>query len=449
MKDKKTKKVLIISYYYPPIPSIASLRIVKLAKYVREFGWEPIVISGDQRTYAGADEGIELPDVETYRIRDRFFELVKTSAHQKINFKETNSQVYGETSNLLLQKVIYKILKYLKYLFLEYLLIPDRLVITWKRDVIKKALEIIDTDKPDLILTSHSPATCHIIGSFLSRRTGIPWIADYRDLWSQSHLVQHSSIRHFFEKKLERCTMKYAKGIVVVAMPAAQKLSVFLNKQVDVITNGYDPEDYKPEKLYSFSKEKISRNKLSFVYTGNVYDGKQNFYLFFNAVSKLLKNGDVLIEDIEIQFWGTNKELIVSQILDDVRDIVIFKQRVPYNEITKIQMSASILLLFTWNVLEDKSIYSGKLFEYLGAQRPIFAIPANPGSVVDDLLHETNAGTLCSNENEIANQILSWYKEFKKNGNIEFHGIKSEIEKYSRKEQAKQFAKLFNETINK
>lgn len=109
------------------------------------------------------------------------------------------------------------------------------------------------------------------------------------------------------------------------------------------------------------------------------------------------------------------------------------------------QRKAQILLLLTWNHPAEKGVYTGKLFDYLAARRPILSIGYTDGGVVKELLDKTQAGVHCSNETELREYLLKAYREYKELGAVQYHGIEAEIMKYSHREMARKFAKVLGE----
>lgn len=441
MNDKI--KILVIAYFYPPISTIGSIRTWKLVKYIKMFGYEPIVICGE------TDEQFwkqELPHVEVHRIKcDILFEKFSKKINKKVKSDGSLTKLSSSNDvNFLLKVYIlrycYFILKRIKPFLNEIFEYPDS-IFKWRKKVLPIASKIIELNSIALIYSSSGPVTDHLIANDLSRKFGISWVADYRDLWTKNHYIAHTSLRKYFEEKLELRTLSGASSIVTVSGPAAKIQSDFLNKPVQVITNGFDPEDYdfnvQPYEIFTI------------IYTGVIYFGKRDPIMLFEAVKNLIERRSFLKNKIRIKFFGADK-LILEKILKkyDIDEVVEIYDRIPLNQAIIEQKRASALLLLMYNHMDEKGVYTGKIFEYLGAKRPILVIPTMNGSVVDDLLEKTRAGVSCSSVEEIEDVLLNWYERFYSAGNLPYEGIDQEIEKYSRMNQAKQFAKLFDSLTN-
>jgi hypothetical protein len=270
---------------------------------------------------------------------------------------------------------------------------------------------------------------------------GIPWVADFRDLWTQNHYSEHFILRKILEKRLETTTISAADILTTVSQPLAIKLREnHRKKQVNTIMNGFDPEFKNPGTK--------TTEKFTIVYTGALYQGKRDPEPLFQATSELINSGKISSSDIEILFYGTDDDWLFNDIkkykLENVinvcgpilREESIFQQR-----------KAQVLLLLTWNHPGEKGVYTGKLFDYLAAQRPILAIGI-PGSVIEELFKSTKVGTYVSCVEELKIAILSYYQEYKLTGKVAYKGNLTEIDKYSHREMARQFAKVLESISN-
>jgi len=164
----------------------------------------------------------------------------------------------------------------------------------------------------------------------------------------------------------------------------------------------------------------------------------------FQAISELIMSGKICSSDIEIQFYGTDDEWLFIDIKKyQLEKIINVHGPISREESIHEQRKAQVLLLLTWNHPTEKGVYTGKLFDYLAAQRPILAMGI-PGSVIEELLDETQAGVYVSSIEKLKNAILSYYQEYKLTGKVSYKGNPVEIEKYSHREMARKFAGVLN-----
>ena len=208
-----------------------------------------------------------------------------------------------------------------------------------------------------------------------------------------------------------------------------------------VITNGFNPEEI------TKSKANLT-NKFTITYAGSLYQGKRDPLKLFKAVQDLILNNIIDPKDLEIRFYGPKEDWLNKEIKDlglqnEVKWFGIIDHDISLDK----QRESHVLLLLLWDHPEEYGVYTGKLFEYLEAQRPILCIGGSKG-VVKDFLKETNAGTYTESTDEIKNAISNYYNEYKEKGSVDYQGIKSKINKYSHKEMTEKFIKVLNQVTN-
>lgn len=438
MKQKKRRNFLFITFSYPPIHSIASMRSWKLAKYIRDFGWEPIVLASGSGSQTWASP---LPDVRVDRIENELFlqGITRNAKESLLRNQASHSSEFVTPRISFVRGMCYKAARLGKRALGEALAYPDDYA-DWRKKALVCGREVLSREKVDLILSTANPFSSHIAASTLSKESGIPWVADYRDLWTQSHFARHTKIRLFFERRLEASVLKTASAAVTVSEPLACALQAIFQRPVYTITNGFDPEDY--------SVPVETDPVFSLAYTGTIYEKRQSLSALFKAISLLLESNQVEKHKFRLHFYGSDKRYL-TELLDGkgIDEMIQIHDTVPFEESVQRQKAATALLFLNWNDLRQKGLYSGKIFEYLGAGRPILAFPRNPDSVVDRLLERTQAGVLCDTPEEIAHVLKEWYDAYNAVGSLSYNGVDAEIEKYSRRNQARQFAEIFNQLM--
>jgi hypothetical protein len=422
------KKVLIISYYFPPDPSIGSLRAGGLAKYLPSFGWEPIILT-KKIPHTSNDCRIITTQYSNYDSIASFKKKIgmstETVVSNSLNFskKGINSKLF----NML-------------YFVPEIIAYPDPQK-DWYDSAFNVACNFLTHEKVDAIISSSYPVTCHIIAHDLSTKYSIPWIADFRDLWTQSHYYPYSRIRRFFERRLEVKSMASANSFTTISQNLAAELKkIHNNICVYSILNGFDLDDIN-------NLETNLTDKFTITYTGSLYLGKRDPSKLFQALSELFAENAIDPQKVKVQFYGQrgiwmldeikkyNLERVVIQCGSVSRDVALLKQR-----------ESQVLLLLLWDHPSEVGVYTGKLFEYLASKRPILAIGGSKG-VVNELLEETEAGYFVSSVEDIKNIIIKYYNEYKLNGEVSYKGNNSKIEKYSQKEMARKFAEVLDNSI--
>ena len=425
------KKVLIVAYF-PPHPQ-ASPRILGLAKYLPEFGWQPIILT--------APVGDNL---------DSQFRVIETGYHDVLGFWK---KLLGLNPKYELTRTRVKdgIGITSKNFIFDFFLAFCAAIITypdsdrgWKLFAVKAGSELLQNEDIDAIISSSSPVTSHLIAKGLKRKHKIPWVADFRDLWTQNHNYGYGPLRRLIDKRLELKTLLPADALVTVSQPWAEKLRVFNNgKAAYVITNGFDPEKMSKEQLDLTSKFTIT-------YTGNIYPGKQDPSKLFAALKDLISDRLRDPNEVAVRFYGSkiewlDKEVeryglssVVKQYGFEPKQIALEKQR-----------ESQLLLLLNWEDPQEQGVYPGKVFEYLAAQRPIIATGGFGNDVIERLLDETTAGIYCKTVEGIKSILRELYSEYKLKGKITYNGDMAKINKYSHREMARKFAEVLDSLTGK
>jgi glycosyltransferase involved in cell wall biosynthesis len=311
------------------------------------------------------------------------------------------------------------------------------------KDTIKRGKIVIKKNKFDAVLSSAHPVTSHIIASSLAKEAKIPWIADFRDLWTQNHYNLNFWIRTIIERRLEIKTMKNADALVTVSGPLSNKLSeIHQNKPVFTILNGFDPNQIN-------NGIQISK-QFTITYTGNLYGGRRDPKMLFKEIRKLINENSISSQSLMINFFGLPEDFLFEEIIKfGLEKNVCVHGRVPREIAIKKQQESQILLLLTWNNPEEIGVYTSKVFEYFASLRPILSMGYPEGGILKSLLDQTQTGTHITNEEDLKKYLLEAYHEYKINGSVRYRGINDEIMKYSNLEMAKNFAELLNRFSNK
>jgi len=404
------KRVLIVSRAFPPINASGAVRVGKLAKYLPQFGWEPVVLT--------IANGINLP--QTLAVEMDETKIVRVP-HFYLGRSITRIRPLG---------VLYE-LPIIGTLLSE--------PIGWYFHAVKEGLKILNKENIDVIFSSSLPKTSHFIASRLHQKTKTPWVAEYRDLWVNSY-NNRNHLYNFFERKLEKVVMKGCDLLITVSESTVKELEAVHSKRVETIHNGFDEEDYLEDVPLT--------SKFTLTYTGGIYAGKRDPTPLFQAVAELSKEGKISPEDFEVRFYGGSSVGNLQPIIESyhLKKIVKIYGFVSFKESTKRQKESTALLLLEWNNPLARHNYSGKIFEYLGAHRPILAIAYKTGAI-DRLLQETGAGILANEVKAIKDVLSRWLEEWHKSGKITSYWSPNlnTINKYTRKKQAGKLAQLLEE----
>ncbi|MFC1920716.1 hypothetical protein ACFLYQ_03215 [Chloroflexota bacterium] len=307
----------------------------------------------------------------------------------------------------------------------------------WESIAFQAADSLLQSEKADAIISCH-PKISHIIARRLKHKYGLPWIADFPDLWSQNHNYAYGRIRHYFDTRLEIKTLSTADALSSVSQPWADKLSsLHKGKVAYSITNGFDPASVNipPAKL---------TDKFTLTYTGSIYSEKHAPLKLFAALKELIAEKAIEPRDIEVRIYGVVAGWLETEIERyNLKEIINLYGRVPKEDSLQKQKETQVLFITKWNDPEETGAYSGKIFEYLAAKRPILAIDGTK-DVVTDLLNETNSGMDAQTVEDIKKALVKLYGDYKKDGKSAYNGIDSEIGKYSHREMARRFSRILD-----
>ena len=437
------KKVLICSYCYPPYINesgfIGSLRISKFAKYLPLYGFEPFILAAKDPWssplfYNNLDPSVNIDHTD---FLDPYF-VIHNTIRKKPQDKRTS---IDQISSGEMRKTDNK--NNFKKIIRDAFVWPDtRLFWVVLGNSIAKGSRIIERENIDVIMSTSPPVTTHILGDILARKNELPWLADFRDSWTGNRNYERIGpfrvIDEFFEK---RC-LRRADVLTTVSKPIAEELFRVHRKPVYIIPNGFDEEDY------DFNVE--MDNAFTITYTGTINKIRlASLEILFEAISMMLRNGYFNDNDIKIQILGApiRSDIIKLAEMYEIQEYVKIIPWVPYETSIKYQKASQILLSLE-GLREREGVYTGKIFEYLGARRPILAI-AQKGGVIDQLLKQTRAGILCCDAHETVEILLKWYCEWKKYGSIRYEGINDELQRFTRRETARRLSEVLNSLIEK
>jgi len=430
------KKVLIIASLFH-----ASPRIPGLAKYLPEFGWQPIILTiplgenpssrfcGPPDDFKNTNRVIEADCPPVLAFWRRVFNLNQS---EDIGFQ------VKKRLNITSEKPFYPFLSWLYKKLKTIINYPDAEK-KWKTFAIKAGDELLKKEDIDAIISSSSPVTSHLIAKELKNTHKIPWVADLRDLWTQNHNYPYGNIRKFFERRLELKTLQPADALVTVSQPLVEELQMLhKEKATYAITNGFDPDKMSPGQVDLTSKFTIT-------YTGQIYTGRQDPSKLLAALHALISDSTINPDDVEVRFYGPEDELLAKEIegyglVDIVKQYGIVPREISFEK----QRESQVLLLLNWEDEGGKGVYTLKVFEYLAAQRPILAIGGSGDDVVKELLDETRAGMYAPSVEDIKSILKELYIEYKLKGKITYNGDVEKINKYSYQEMARKFAEVLD-----
>jgi glycosyltransferase involved in cell wall biosynthesis len=440
-RRKSLRKVLIVTYYYLPMESVGSYRNMAFAKYLPHYGFKPLIMTPivNRKTWFGP------VDLET-PIGEQVFRVpgAQVGAIAKWAFGKRLSGFGVSRSDFRLNRS--SVLKrLLGFFYDEMLTFPDP---QWPWYVMgrHRALHIARNLEPDIILSSALPFSSHLMAAYIQRELRVPWVADYRDLWSKNHNLKRTKFIQRVESYLEKRVLQSCSAATTVSGPLAQDMRGLVDIPVHVVTNGFDPDEYKT--LDEPAPDSWKTNKLNIIYTGLLYPGRQNPTPLFEAIQILWKSGEIKQGDIKVWFYGPNVEIIKEMVSPlGVGPFVELPGLVPRRQALICQRHADLLLLLVWTDPAVKGVFTRKFFEYLGTGKPILAVGPS-GGVIDQALKETGMGVVENDPHRLARIIQDFIQKRSMKKNEGPHSAKPEVlKKFTSEYQTGILARILENAI--
>jgi len=411
-----------------------------LAKYLPRYGWEPVVLT--PRLSSGLRPVELLPAGEIIETdyqdilgqwKARFGFDAKRGLHQQLNLPRS------KTANRTLPHTAF--MKWLKPL----VFFPD-LTKGWMPFAAEAIAQLKERAPVDAIITTSPPITCNQIGVYAKQVLGVPWLADFRDLWTQDTLARNdgnNAIFHFLDQRLERRILAKADALVTVSEPWVERLREKASgTPVHCITNAFDPDDF------SFLPVPLTKT-FSITYTGLLYQGKRDPSPLLEVLSELIQAGTMVRSDVEVRFFGPYEpwlQVLVAKY--GLEGVVKIHEVVGRDKALRSQAESQMLLLIGWYDLNERGQHTGKLFEYLGAKRPILALGGAQG-VMSEVLDETGAGVHALDKEQLREAVSRAYLAFRNTGRVPYQGRESVVKNYTHLEMARRFAQLLDGLVEK
>ncbi len=421
------KKVLIITYYWPPAGGPGVQRWLKFVKYLREFGVDPVVYVPENPHYPIEDPSLEreIPkDITIYR--QPLFEpygLARWLSPQKT--KRISSGIIQAKN----QSILEKVMLWIRGNFF----IPDARK-NWVKPSVQFLSDVLDKEAIETLVTTGPPHSVHLIGKALRAEKGVRWLADFRDPWTsigyhkKLKLTASSKKKH---KELERSVLNQADQVVVTSPATKTEFRKITDKPIAVITNGHD-SNYKggADLDHAFTISHI----------GSLLT-ERNPKNLWKVLSQITSENAVFRADLQLEFMGVvSKEVMDSLYRAELGPYIKMRGYGSHAEAQRRQQRSQVLLMVEIDSEETKGIIPGKLFEYMAAYRPILALGPQDWEA-GKIIKETQAGAVFDygSQDELKETILAWYAAFKKEKSI---SKARNIEKYSRRALTEQLAKL-------
>lgn len=286
---------------------------------------------------------------------------------------------------------------------------PDRYNPHWVDRAAARGIEIVREKSPALIYSSGPPNSAHMVAARIKAATGLPWISEQRDLWIDNPYTSHHWLTEISNNRLARRILPDADAFVGVTKGAVAELKRHFDAPVLLAYNGLDPDDF----AATDTPEPYDAARLTMIHAGVIYAGRRDPAPLFAAIAQL---GPQQAAKIRIIFFHDEYDY-VTQLAEqyDVLGSVEFRALVPREEILQLERQVDVLLVCRSHDARGAGVIPGKLFEYIGARRPMLAMGSEIGEAVD-ILRAGNFGLVSNDPQVIAAQLSSWLAEKEANG---------------------------------
>ncbi|MCD4772866.1 MAG: glycosyltransferase family 4 protein [Bacteroidales bacterium] len=418
------KKVLIITYYWPPSGGAGVQRWLKFTKYLHEFGWEPIVLTVDENkaSYGLRDKTLEEEIPNDIRIiKTKTFELY--SLYKFISGKKEipHSGFANESKPDIFQKLFRAIR--------GNLFIPDPRK-GWNKFAFKAAGKIIKKENIQIVITTSPPHSTQILGLRLKKKFNVSWIADIRDPWTDIYFYKEMYRMAFArnrDKYFEKKVLRNADKIIVVGdflkKMFIKKDQIKNTEKIFVLPNGFDLDDFQ-------ASSTISQNEFIITYTGTISDN-YDINAFINAFGLFLKNKPE--HKIKIRFVGQISDNLIQVFKNkNLEKFIEIVNYVEHSESVEYVRESTLLLLAIPKIEGNEGIITGKIFEYLASKKPIIGIGPINGDAAK-IISDCNAGKMFDykTQKEIVEQLNNYYHDWEKGLNI--NSTNDNFKKFSRR----------------
>lgn len=428
--DEK-KNVLIITYYWPPSAGSGVQRWLKFAQYLPEYGWNPIIFTPENPDFELKDESLlqKIPsgmEVLRFPIWEPYHLLRKL----KKNKIKDPAVILEKKNKSFLDKIAIAIR--------ANLLVPDPRVF-WVKPSVEFLTDIAKKNNIKAVITTGPPHSLHLIGRGIKRKTGIPWIADFRDPWSSWEFLEMLPMIHPVKKKhlrLEQSVLKEADAVITISPTFKEELEHLGERKVNLITNGFDSAE-----LPQFQTKPADNRVFNIVYTG-IIDSIRNPLPFLAAFKNaFIRDSE---KDVLLTLVGKVSTQVTETIQEDhwLSSHVELTGYVSHQKVIDYYQKADMLLLILTHTKNAKGNIPGKLFEYMATGRPIVAL-GDPQGDASSIIRTAKAGQVFPHE--AVGEIERFIKEAAYSSQDQSG---RDLDQFERKALTGRLAELLNETTD-
>jgi glycosyltransferase involved in cell wall biosynthesis len=429
------KKVLIITYYWPPSGGSGVQRWLKFVKYLPGLGWEPYVFTPENPSFTLKDESLlkDIPpeaEVITFPIWEPYntFSRISSAVGEKNSPQAPNTVAFGKEKSF-----FQKVATWIR----GNLFIPDPRVF-WVGPSVRFLNDFLRDNNIRTIITTGPPHSVHLIGYRLKRKNpSLKWLADFRDPWSEWGFLDSLSVSKIakgIHQRLEGKVLTYADTLITITPFYVRRFEALSGRKVKLLSNGFDHEDFETLRIQTTTKFIIRHV--------GIINEKCDPRPFMTAVGELVAEHVDFAKHVTVDFVGEVHPQFRAFV--DASAVMsaftMFTPPVPHSDLIQMYGRSSLLLIVLTGYKDAEGYMPGKLFEYLATGLPVIGTGPENGDAAA-VLNETGAGIMLDSNNgdKLKAALLSFYRKWQ-NGTLSSN-VKADL-KYSRKEIAKRLTEL-------
>ena len=428
------KKVLVITYYWPPSGGAGVQRWLKFVKYLPNYNYKPVIYTVENGEYPVLDSSLSKDVSSKIKIlKSKIWEPY--SLYKIFTGRKKKEKI---NSSFLTQKKRNKFLQNISIWIRGNLFIPDARRF-WIKPSINYLTNFLINNPVDIIISSGPPHSTHLIAMELQKRFQIKWLADFRDPWTNIDFYKDLKLTKWADNKhkaLERAVLKNTDMVLTIGNQLKKELLALGSKEVEVVENGYDPEDFPINSSLKLDTD------FTIAHIGT-FSPSRNHEILWKVLKKICNENEAFNNKLKIKLIGNIDFSVLKSISNFGLENHLKKLGyISHNDVINEQKKSRVLLLMVNNTPNSRGIITGKVFEYMASNRPILVIGPEDGDLAN-IIRQTNTGFVTGFDNEIKLEE-SILKLFKNKENFD-----SNLKIYSRENLTKKLSSILDKMISK
>lgn len=442
------RKVLMITYSFPPMSVVGVYRTLKFCKFLPEFGWEPVILTVERGKDWAYDESLlsDLPPgMKTHRTRT--FEPLIAYENFRERRRKRSGIAQGGAGGNQTQADGKGLLSRVRSGVAGWLSTPDKQAF-WLPFALTRGRRILREEGIDLIYTSSPPHSTHLIGYSLKKLSGLPWVADFRAPWTlNEYFGEKPTSRRMKQSEayLERLVVNGCHHLIANSHAEAEahrsSFKHLPSSKFSAIVNGYDPDDFQ-------GLQPQDPSKFTITHLGSFY-GRRQPIDFLRGLGVFLKRNPEAEERLKVLLVGNIAEQTSNELREfNLSGVVECQPHRPQRHALSLILSSHLLLLILGHERRGAGVIPAKLFEYLFTGRPILALISEGETAEIIRSHDAGKVITSPDADEIARGIQQYYEAYLKGATLQSGAGPLEIEKYHRRHLTAELAEIFDRLVS-